>query len=111
MGLIISIFVGLILVVIGIVQISSKEPVGFYTGEELPKATEIKDVKAWNLYHGLMFVIYGVIIIICYLIADTIDQMVASSVIYTGAIVIPIPLLVVGHKKLEKKYRIKDADN
>ena len=47
-GFVIYALVALFMMGIGIVQLKSKDPVGFYSGEKPPKAENITDVKAWN---------------------------------------------------------------
>lgn len=59
-------WVAMLVIGIGISQIRSKHPVGFYTGENPPKDQEITDVKCWNLKHGRMWIIYGLGIIVSY---------------------------------------------
>ena len=51
-------FVALIMLGIGISQLKSKDPVGFYTGEKPPEKERLSDVNAWNKKHGMMWVIY-----------------------------------------------------
>jgi hypothetical protein len=59
-SLIICGFASLFMISIGVSQLKSKTPVGFYTGEKPPKAEELTDVSAWNRKHGMMWVLYGV---------------------------------------------------
>ena len=40
------------LIVIGIVQYRSKNPVGFWSGEKPPEKEQITDMKAYNQKHG-----------------------------------------------------------
>lgn len=47
------------MIIIGIVQYNSKEPVGFWSGKEPPKREQITDVKAYNRKHGIMWIVYG----------------------------------------------------
>lgn len=55
--------VAMIMLGIGFSQLKSKEPVGFYTGEKLPKVDQLSDVNSWNKKHGVMWIIYGICII------------------------------------------------
>ena len=64
-GLAIYVVVALFMVAIGIAQLKSKDPVGFYSGEEPPKAESLTDVSTWNKRHGMMWLIYGIIIFVC----------------------------------------------
>lgn len=63
-GLAIYVVVALFMVAIGIAQLKSKDPVGFYSGEEPPKAESLTDVSTWNKRHGMMWLIYGIIIFV-----------------------------------------------
>ena len=56
--------VAMIMLGIGVSQLKSKEPVGFYTGEKPPKVDQLSDVNSWNKKHGVMWIIYGWLIII-----------------------------------------------
>lgn len=40
------------IIIIGIVQYRSKDPVGFWSGEKPPKREQITDVRAYNRKHG-----------------------------------------------------------
>ena len=46
--------ISLIMIGIGVSQIKSKDPVGFYTHEKAPRKQQITDVEAWNKKHGIM---------------------------------------------------------
>ena len=39
--------VAMIMIGIGVSQLKSKEPVGFYTGEKPPKVDQLSDVNSW----------------------------------------------------------------
>ena len=56
--------VALIMFVIGISQIRSKEPVGFYSGIKPPDREELTDVGDWNKKHGMMYIAYGICIVV-----------------------------------------------
>ena len=66
-GLVIYAFVSLFMMAIGIAQLKSQDPVGFYSGEKPPKAEDLTDVHAWNKNqfflclqkHILRFQLYG----------------------------------------------------
>ena len=57
--LIILFICALPLIVIGISQTKSKEPVGFWSGVKPPTKDKISDVTAYNKKHGMMWIIYG----------------------------------------------------
>ncbi len=54
------------IIIIGIVQYRSKEPVGFWSGKKPPGKEQITDVKAYNRKHGLMWILFGVGFIFCF---------------------------------------------
>ena len=49
---------------IGLVQIKSKKPVAFYSGEKPPLEEKVKDIENWNKKHGIMWILYGIAIVI-----------------------------------------------
>ena len=49
-------FCALVMIVIGVRQMKSETPVGFYTGERAVKPEEITDIPAWNRKHGIMWI-------------------------------------------------------
>ncbi len=55
------------IIILGVVQYRSKEPVGFWAGKKPPRKEEITDVSAYNHKHGLMWILYGVGFIACFL--------------------------------------------
>ena len=54
----------LIMINIGVFQVTRKMPVTFYTGERIPDVEAVKNVKEWNIKHGIMWIFYGGVIII-----------------------------------------------
>lgn len=106
-GLVIYLFVAAVMLGIGISQYRSTKPVGFYSGEKPPMESELTDVDAWNKKHGKMWIWYGVIIIVSYLLgvpflmADSVWSVLPMCV----GIMIPIPLMIRYHHKLIRKYR------
>lgn len=89
---------------IGIVQLKSKEPVGFYSGEKPPKAEDITDVKAWNRKHGMMWLVYGIIILISFFIGLLIGDSIWTVVPMIGGVIIPVIFMIRYHHQLRKKY-------
>ena len=106
-GLVICLFVAAFMLGIGISQYRSKKPVGFYSGEKPPLESELTDVGAWNKKHGKMWITYGVIIIVSYLlgvpflIADSVWSVLPMCV----GIMIPIPVMIRYHHKLIREYK------
>ena len=95
-----------IMLAIGIVQLRSKKPVAFYSGETGPKESELTDVRAWNLRHGIMWLIYGAIIIVTAAVDFTVKSDLVTILCTLGGPIIPIPFMVMYHHKLERKYKI-----
>ena len=106
-GFVVYLFVATIMLGLGISQYKSKKPVGFYSGEKPPLESELTDVNAWNKKHGKMWIWYGGIIIISYLMG--IPFLIADSVWCVlpmcGGIIVPIPLMIRYHHKLIKEYK------
>lgn len=106
-GFVIYLFVAVIMFGIGLSQYRSTKPVGFYSGEKPPLESELTDVDTWNKKHGKMWIIYGVIIIVSYLlgvpflIADSVWSVLPMCV----GIMIPIPLMIRYHHKLIREYK------
>lgn len=48
---VIYVLIALLLIAIGIGQIKSKTPVGFYTHEQAPRKQDITDIETWNNYY------------------------------------------------------------
>lgn len=102
--LVIYAIVGLIMIGIGVVQLKSQKPVGFYSGEEGPKQEELTDVAAWNKKHGMMWVIYGIIIILSYFAGAMIGDSVWCVIPMCGGVMVPVIFMVRYHNKLKKEY-------
>lgn len=97
--------VAAIMIGIGISQLKSKEPVGFYSGEKPPRAEELSDVGEWNRRHGMMWLIYGAIIILSFLIAMFLGDSIISVVPMCGGILMPVFFMVRYHRILVQKYK------
>ena len=100
----IMVYVSLVMIGIGIWQIRSKEPVGFYTGEKPPKEGEIVNISSYNKKHGMMWIVYGIAIMCSFLLSSIIDNPVISSVILIGTIVGALPIMIFFHEYMKKKY-------
>ena len=100
----IYLLVALFIAGIGISQFKSQKPVGFYSGEQPPKESELTDVISWNKKHGMMWMLYAAIIILSYAIGAIIGDSVWSLIPMCGGLIIPIIFMVCYHSKLKKKY-------
>lgn len=104
--LIIFLIVAAIMIGIGIVQLRSSSPVGFYSGEKPLTKEELTDVHAWNKKHGMMWMIYGFVIIISYFAGYLIGEDSILCVIpFCGGLIVPIIIMIWYHNKLIKRYK------
>lgn len=91
------------LVLLGIAQYRSVDPVGFWTGKKPPVKEKITDVKAYNHKHGLMWILYGLGLMVCFLSMVFVGletAMVLVLVECLGGIVV----MILYHNKLERTY-------
>ena len=65
------------IIIIGIVQYRSKDPVGFWSGKKPPEKEQITDVKAYNRKHGLMWILLGVGFILCFVLEKKLQDICA----------------------------------
>lgn len=106
-GFVIFLLVTLIMFAIGISQILSNDPVGFYTGEKPPKRENIRDVNVWNKKHGAMWLLYGVATIVGYGIGYIMGNTIWSAIPMCGGVIIPLPIMIWYHHVLVRKYYVK----
>lgn len=96
--------VSMVMIIIGVSQVRSKEPVGFYTGEEPPKKEQLTDMEAWNKKHGYMWIAYGFAIIAAFIICCFIKrEMIALAVLFC-VVIGAIPVMMLRHRHLKKKF-------
>ena len=99
--------VSAIFIIIGIVQIRHKTPVGFYTGEVPPLESHLKSVRGWNICHGLLWIGYGLILISSFLVTAFWDaDSLYKSLLLFAAVILPLFLMVLGHHLLICKFLI-----
>lgn len=96
-------------IILGIVQYRSKEPVGFWSGKKPPKKEEITDIRAYNRKHGLMWILLGVGFILCFVCGlfwggDVAGYLCMIEVI--GGILV----MIAWHEKLDRIYLKKDGE-
>jgi len=103
-SLVIFLLVTISMIIIGVSQIKSKKPVGFYTGEKAPREDELSDVVAWNKRHGYMWIVYGVIIIGFFVIASLVNSETIAMVLLLSGIIGALPIMMLYHSYLKKKY-------
>ncbi len=106
-GMFFIMLTAVLMIIIGIVQYRSKEPVGFYSGEEPPKREELTDVDAWNKKHGKMWIVYGILIILSYIISIPFKDSAWCVVPICGGMLVPVIFMIWYHHKLVREYKIK----
>ncbi|MCI8409202.1 MAG: hypothetical protein HFJ09_08050 [Lachnospiraceae bacterium] len=102
---VIYMIVAIIMIGIGISQLRSHEPVGFYSGEQPPSRYELSDVHAWNKKHGIMWLVYGFIIMISWGIGVIIGDNIWCVIPMCGGVLIPIIIMIWYHNRLIKRYK------
>ena len=96
--------VAIIMFGIGLSQLKSVEPVGFYSGEKPPQKEQLSDVRAWNKKHGTMWVIYGFCIVGSWICSVFIGDSIYSVIPLTAGILAPVIIMIKYHHSLIKKY-------
>ena len=103
-GLISIAVCGLIITIIGITQFRSKKPVTFWTGEKCLPVEKVIDMETYNKKHGVMWILYGVGMVVAYLIGyflkSEIAMMVALLIESCGGVI----LMIIFHNHLYNKY-------
>lgn len=103
----ICLIVALIMAAIGVAQIRSKRPVGFYSGEKPLEERELSDVPMWNKKHGLMWISYGIIILVSYFGGFLIGMATVWCVIpVVGGMILPVFVMIWYHHHLIRLYKI-----
>ncbi len=99
---IIFVLVALIFVAIGISAFFAKKPMGFFANAEM---FEVTDVKAYNRAVGIMWCIYGIVMIILGIPLLAGQNSPYALLTMAGVVVETIALVVVYVLVIEKKYR------
>ena len=97
-------YVALIMIAIGIMQYKNKKPTGFYTGETPPKAEQLTDVIAWNHRHGIMWIVYGIVIVVSFAAGMLIPHEIVSVLLPIFIILGALPVMIIYHHKLKNQY-------
>lgn len=106
MGLVIISIVAFIMVIIGVYQFEKKDvPVRFYNVIDPPKKEEISDVTQWNKKHGMIWIAYGLCIELGFWLGYFMPVEVLEMMFMMGGVIIPLPFMVIRHRKLEKEYK------
>lgn len=96
------------IIILGIVQYRSKEPVGFWSGKKPPEREQITDVRAYNRKHGLMWILYGVGFIVCFVCGLPFGGLTAGYLCMIEAMG-GILAMIAYHNKLNRMYYRKQG--
>lgn len=96
------------MIIIGIVQYRSNEPVGFWSGKKPPKKEEITDVRAYNRKHGLMWILLGAGLMLCFGYGLVFGGRIAGY-LCMFEIIGGILAMIAYHERLERIYHKKDG--
>lgn len=96
------------IIILGIVQYRSKDPVGFWSGKEPPKREQITDVRAYNRKHGLMWILYGAGFIVCFVCGLPFGGLIAGYLCMIEAMG-GILAMIAYHNKLNRMYYRKQG--
>lgn len=97
------------IIILGIVQYRSKEPVGFWSGKKPPGREQITDVRAYNRKHGLMWISYGVGFIVCFVCGLPFGGLIAGYLCTIEALG-GILVMAAYHNRLNRLYCRKQGD-
>lgn len=97
------------IIILGIVQYRSKEPVGFWSGKKPPKREQIMDVRAYNRKHGRMWILYGVGFIVCFMCGLPFGGLTAGYLCMVEALG-GIFVMIAYHNRLNRMYYRKQGD-
>ena len=97
------------IIMIGIVQYRSKDPVGFWSGKKPPKKEQLTDVKAYNQKHGLIWILLGVGFIFCFVCGLLFGGIIAGYLCMIEVIG-GIFAMIVYHEKLDRTYYKKEGN-
>lgn len=109
MCFVIYLLVALVMVSIGVSQLKSKTPAAFYSGEKPLDPKELSDVSMWNRKHGMMWIIYGIIIMLSGLAGSfpASKDSLWCLIPMLGGVLVPLAVMVWYHHRLIREYKIK----
>lgn len=90
------------MVSIGLNQWRSSEPVPFWSRQTPPKREELTDVEAYNRLHGLLWMLFGGILVVSLIIHYFTDKAHTGYTLLGGIVV-----MLVLHKLIERLYQRK----
>ncbi len=103
-GFIFWAFIGILIIGFGIADFFAKKPAGFWAN---CKTIEVTDIKKYNRSVGIMFCIYGVVMILLGL--PLLDEKYMPLILFSGIGIMAetIVMMVVYTVVIEPKYRKK----
>ena len=97
------------MITLGVSQWTAVNPVTFYNSEKALPAEKLRSVKGWNRGHGLIWLVYGgVILLSCLPMLLSKREELIAAIAAAGA-VLPIPFMIWRHHALIKKYAADDG--
>ena len=99
----------LLMIGIGIASWRGEKPAGFYSGVEPPKAEELTDLKAWNRKHGLMWIVYGAVLLLSGIVGSRMAETPFGLIPILGGALLPLPFMVFYHERLSRVYLKKKS--
>ncbi len=107
-GVVIQLVIAIGLIIFGINQIKSDSVahIGTTNANDSIRNENITDIHRWNLCHGLMWVIYGVLYLGSSIASLFIQNSFFLFVIALTVAIIPIPFMCLYHNHLKKKLLI-----
>ena len=96
--------IGIIMIIIGISKMKKQEPIRFYHREKPLRYDEVTDVKAYNKKHGMMWIIFGVVIILFEIIGMIMKYSVYFFFIVILTAIAGIILTMKYHQKINNEY-------
>ncbi|MCM1267284.1 MAG: hypothetical protein NC302_05200 [Bacteroidales bacterium] len=94
-------------ILLGIVQYRSKEPVAFWSGKKPPTREQITDVRAYNQKHGRMWILYGAGMIFCFVCGLPFEGS-ASAYLCLIEVIGGLLVMIAYHNRLNGMYYKKE---
>ena len=96
------------IIIIGIAQYRSEDPVPFWSGKKPPKKEQVTDVKAYNRKHGLMWILYGLGFILSFVCGLPFGGVIAAYLCMIEVIG-GMFVMIFYHNKLNSMYLKKEG--
>lgn len=93
-----------VMLLIGISNIKSSKPVGFFSSEPGPDPESLTDVAAWNREHGRIWIVYAIVLVVMGIVCIFINNGLVLVAVITVGFLGPVPLMIRRHLRLKTKY-------